>query len=329
MNQNIKGEDLYFSLSHFPSDLSFASELINSLASYEEKFSVSTALVFNKFLDNNFKIKFSESEIDKDALNTSYFDFYLISKKLNNEGTFFDMGAGYCRSGFFFSLYKEKVIHVTCYEVTKERSQFLDNYLKTYKGQSSICLMNKDLFMLDETPHADTFFFYFPLGEDLKKLMMAIVEENENSLIVCIESHGDFITYLNEEVIGCELYVEIKSIMPRHNPTICLYKILHSDGYFDFKEYLSYLLEEFYNVGTIVPIHKKMNSKMTRNFLSILAKESGHSVSICLNNKNYLLSEIKICYFSMYQLETSNPRRVFKIRDISKFILKSEHLDAI
>ena len=86
----------------------------------------------------------------------------------------------------------------------------------------NVLFYNEDL-LLSKIPIADTYFFYFPTGKVLDRILFELKSLKHDFKVVVIESHGEFISRLKFES-WLEVLKEIPLSSPRHYPNAVIYR---------------------------------------------------------------------------------------------------------
>lgn len=156
-------------------------------------------------------------DLHPDALNTSYSDYYQILESIPNGQTLVDLGAGLGRGSLLSCLLGTN----NCYsvEIVRERHLQLRSALAAFDQE--YLALQMDL-RCGEIPKAENFYIYFPKGEVFYHILRELIKRKSN-LYIC-EAHGDLIPFMELFSKTFRLVGEIPLHMPRHHPTINIYK---------------------------------------------------------------------------------------------------------
>ena len=192
--------------------------------------SIEDHVEFNKKLDNFFGISSTQTEkdldtslksnykgeVDSDGLNTFYADILSIESMLGEAKHIVDVGSGYCRVGLFLAI-RNSSLKITCIESQSSRLKAAIKFKEKY-NLNNLEILNEDISNVS-CLHADTFFFYFPVCDQVRSFLLNNMVFSSSS-IIAIESHGDFFDFLCTDFPGLEVVDEKRLVAPRHNPYI-------------------------------------------------------------------------------------------------------------
>lgn len=148
------------------------------------------------------------------ALLTSEEDFRAIFKMLPDIQTWIEPGSGHGLGPLLFAkLFPEK----RSIGIEFEKSRFdISQKLKTESNLSNVQFEHLDLFEND-LPIGDTYFFYFPTGMVLDRILNSLSKRKDIFRVIAIESHGDLLPRLKKETWLNEIK-QIPLSMSRHHP---------------------------------------------------------------------------------------------------------------
>jgi hypothetical protein len=136
----------------------------------------------------------SYSNLSSEALLTSIADFQRIFESVEIE-SWCELGAGYGLGTLLFSqLYPDK----KSYGIEFEAARVQYAIKEASQKNSSAHFIHADLLDCD-IPLVQTYFFYFPTGPVLDRILFELGSRLEDFQIVVIESHGDFLERLKLE----------------------------------------------------------------------------------------------------------------------------------
>lgn len=152
------------------------------------------------------------SGLDPEALLTSEEDFRRIFSSLPDLEIWVELGSGHGLGPLLFSyLYPEK----KSIGIEFERPRFEASIeLKEKHELTNVNFIHGDLLHC-EIPAGDAYFFYFPTGPVLDRILHELGSREGALKIIAIESHGDFLGRLNKESWLKEV-MEIPLTSPRH-----------------------------------------------------------------------------------------------------------------
>ncbi len=168
---------------------------------------------------------YTDFPIHRDALNTSYEDFYLLMNTLAKRPChFIDCGAGLGRSIFVANSYFPHIT-ITGLEMVAERVDLCQKSLQA-AGLDSSQMQQYDL-MAAPLPLADVYFFYLPVGPLFYRLTHQLMEyaQNRAITIICVESHGDFYRHLDLCLPFLPRFEEVELQGKRHHQKARIYHI--------------------------------------------------------------------------------------------------------
>lgn len=300
-------------------------ELIKNFPINEIK-SIDDHLRLNKKLDDFFEISFSTSEssidtsleahykgeVESDGLNTFYADILWIEELLGDTKHLVDVGAGYCRVGLMLAI-RNPNLKITCIENQPSRVAAALKFKQAHQ------LDNLEIVIADieevKLLKADTFFFYFPVCEQVRKFISTHIN---NSPIIAIESHGDFFEFLKNDFPGIKVIDERTLIAPRLDPKIKKWKLVDKENFNKVHAYANDICDK-------LNLTKKVKFSYLDNVFSSVLIDKLRSLSQVkiefINGDKVALSKLNKCYFKLYQLESTGPRRVYKYNQIKHLLL--------
>lgn len=158
-------------------------------------------------------------DIELEALQTSYNDYYQIIMDLKEDHVLCDLGAGYGRGSFLANqLNFENVYSV---ELSQERIQAAWNSCEKL-GISKNYFIQADILEIDLSKF-DAFYLYFPKNPMFLKLFKKLKTYNREFTFYVTESHGDMIPFLSHLSFLTEVG-EFACSLPRHEDKIKKYK---------------------------------------------------------------------------------------------------------
>ena len=174
------------------------------------------------------KESYIENDLECNALNNSYLDFYRIAQALeikSNE-TFVDLGAGYCKAGLAIPLLNSE-IKVTCLEFVKERIESAKNASLKLPHHSTQFIVQNLLEENLELPTAKYYFIYLPNGKLLASLLKRLkkISLSSHFKLIVIESHGELVNRLKIEKSWLDSPIVIlQSSLQRHDNNIYVFE---------------------------------------------------------------------------------------------------------
>ncbi|MCF8058886.1 MAG: hypothetical protein K9K67_06305 [Bacteriovoracaceae bacterium] len=164
------------------------------------------------------------------ALFTGYQDFLsihddLIKRNLTSIG---DLGAGNCRSKILFDFLKAP-FQTFAYEFVPERVTAAINCYQKLSLSDVDTIIQADL-KTHELPLLDAYFIYLPVGKTLKKIIqqLKVLSTQKPLTLYVIESHGDLLNYLEDQLCALERVGELPLKGVRHYPNIVIYHLFDS-----------------------------------------------------------------------------------------------------
>lgn len=273
---------------------------------------IESHLEFNSELDLRYNLNHIHFETDieehypdlnQNALNTSYFDYYQILKSIPKGQNIADLGAGLGRGSLlscllgFKNCFSIEAVTKRCDQLKSALSQFESEYL----------VIHADL-VKSPIPDYDNYYLYFPKSIALYHILRKLFRKN--GLVYVCEAHGDTIPFIELFPDQLECIKEIPLAMPRHYPFIKIYKIksaeLENDIHTNFScWYLRnfdsdlIIIAKFNYIG----MKKEVSLLMPiRNFDLIIYK-SQLALQHRVSNRRYVLNqEIKISHTSNAKL---------------------------
>jgi hypothetical protein len=157
-------------------------------------------------------------DLDPRALYTSEQDLKNIVSHPLVSGTWVDFGAGDGESLYQYALLHphQRAIGI---ELCPQRVAASEKKLAGVAGAEIVL---GDLWSC-EVPLGQTYFFYFPTGPVLDRLLSVLSQRQKNFVIVAIESHGDLLSRLDREA-WLSRSDEIPLSSARHYPNAVFYK---------------------------------------------------------------------------------------------------------
>lgn len=152
--------------------------------------------------------------LQSEALYSSLEDLWNIFQSKWVRGSFLDIGAGIgIPSLFYGSLYTDR--KSTGVESSQAR------FLEGQKLSRDLQLQNVELQLADllvvEIEKADTYYFYFPTGPVLDRVLFELYRRQDVFTCVVVESHGDLVERFEKEP-WLKLKEKILLTSSRHNP---------------------------------------------------------------------------------------------------------------
>ncbi len=185
-----------------------------------------TSPLKSKFQDKD-KESYSDGLTGVDALFTSYQDFLTIHDDLikRNLKSFGDLGAGNCRSKILFDLIQAPFSSVA-FEFVPERISAARSCYQSLGLTDNEGLIEADLKSY-QLPQLDAYFIYLPVGETLKHIIHQLKNHSIKRVpfLYVIESHGDLINYLEDQLPTLKKLDELPLTGTRHNPNINVYQL--------------------------------------------------------------------------------------------------------
>lgn len=157
--------------------------------------------------------------LDKDALNTSYQDFENIADYLQSQEVteLLDIGSGDGRS----LIHLGNRMKMTGVELHPERVKSTTETLERNNIHARVLELDLNR---DELPYSQSYYLYFPTGEALDFILCQMYQRRkENFWLVAMESHGDLIETLSQQVWLDQVH-HIPSPMPRHKKGIYFFR---------------------------------------------------------------------------------------------------------
>jgi hypothetical protein len=180
----------------------------------------------SKFQDKD-KESYSDGLTGADALFTSYQDFLTIHDDLikRNFKSFGDLGAGNCRSKILFDLIKAPFSSFA-FEFVPERISAARSCYQSLGLADNEGLIEANLKHC-QLPLLDAYFIYLPVGETLKRIIqqLKIHSIKKTPFLYVIESHGDLINYLEDQLPTLKKIEELPLVGTRHHPNINVYQL--------------------------------------------------------------------------------------------------------
>jgi len=165
---------------------------------------------------------YAGEELLESALNTSWYDYYLMIKYLkNNNLTLLDLGASYCKGSLLSSLLKFDNIHSV--EIVKERIQFAKDTAKRLKLNEELYIHGDAL--TTDLSLFDVFFIYQPVGRLLNSLLNKLCENQVAKKLWLVESHGDLINRVTFDNRFTNEQSLLKFSSKRHDPNLYQFQI--------------------------------------------------------------------------------------------------------
>lgn len=158
--------------------------------------------------------------LEAEALLTSQADFETIFTKLIRPKSWVEFGSGY---GLGPLLFANKFPEAKSTGIEFEKVRYETSLkLLAESGLKNVSLHYLDL-LTSEIPISDYYFFYFPTGHVLDRILSELGKMEHEFRIVVIESHGDFLERLKfEEWLEKEDEVKIHSA--RHHDHAVIFK---------------------------------------------------------------------------------------------------------
>ena len=169
-----------------------------------------------------------ENELESNALNNSYLDFYKMALSLNiqEHESFVDLGAGYCKAGLSISLFNPN-IKVQCLEFVKERVLSAREASKKLDKHNAHFIVQDLLDHQLELPIANYYFIYLPNGKLLESLLkrLKLISKSFSFKLIVIESHGELVNRIRLESSWLEPpQSKLKTMLPRHDNQIYVFQ---------------------------------------------------------------------------------------------------------
>lgn len=169
------------------------------------------------------KDSYTDNELSMTALNTSFADWYVLLKHLNQDETLIDLGSGYSKGSILSAIY-EDLANVESYEYIMERVNSSKEALRT------LALSDKTIHhqnLLTHFPEGNNYFMYLPASIFTEKILLQILEIacRQRIKLYAVESHGDFINLLkSKKWLNLKEKLSLKT--PRHDPSIYIFNSL-------------------------------------------------------------------------------------------------------
>lgn len=162
----------------------------------------------------------SYPDLEVHALLTSEEDFRTIFNELPEIKSWVELGSGHGLGPLLFgSLFSDK----SAIGIEFENARFEASVEQKIIHQlNNVTFIHGDL-LTCEIPHGDAYFFYFPTGMVLDRILSELGNRKDFFRIIAIESHGDFISRLRKE----SWLKEVKSIpltSLRHHPAAIVFE---------------------------------------------------------------------------------------------------------
>lgn len=156
----------------------------------------------------------------QEALSTQFMDYYKVYERI--EGDLIDYGSGYSKGTLLFESLAQK--HCYSYEYLEQRVLYTSNLCERLKLDKSY-IYKSDL-LTSDIPIGDNYFIYLPLGDVFFRLIQKLVHLNHRAHFFIIESHGDFIDYIE----SLNKWFYLKEVIPsesnRHHSGIYHYEFI-------------------------------------------------------------------------------------------------------
>lgn len=242
-------------------------------------------------------------DLNQDALNTSYFDYYQILKSISKGQNIADLGAGIGRGSLlscllgFKNCFSIEIVTKRCDQLKSALSQFESEHLA----------VQADL-VRSPIPDCDNYYLYFPKSIALYHILRKLFKKN--GLVYVCEAHGDTIPFLELFPDQLECIKEIPLAMPRHYPFIKIYKIksatLENNIHTNFQSWYARnfdsdlnIIAKFNHIG----MKKEVSLLMPIKNYDLVIYKSQLALQHRVSNRRYVLyQEIKISHTSNAKL---------------------------
>lgn len=152
------------------------------------------------------------------ALSTSFDDYYKIYKDLN--GDLIDYGAGYCKGSLLFESLGDKKCF--SYELKQSRLEYTKALMQKM-ALNSQSIIKRDL-LTEDIPIGENYLIYLPLGDVFFRLVHQLYSSKKEAIFYIIESHGDFLEYIENLPLWLKKIDVIDSESLRHKNGIHKYR---------------------------------------------------------------------------------------------------------
>jgi hypothetical protein len=174
--------------------------------------------------------KGSYSGLSSEALLTSDEDFRAIFQAVNIE-SWCELGSGHGLGTLIFSdIFPDK----KSFGVEFEKSRLDFSLAQAQQKNSSAQFIHADLLSCN-IPEVQTYFFYFPTGPVLDRILFELGKRTDDLQLIVIESHGDFLERLKLESWLVPIQ-EIELVSCRHYQQAVVFKkvSMKKDSIFDY-----------------------------------------------------------------------------------------------
>lgn len=202
-------------------------ELLTTFTNLERKPDTQKLISLNNELDIFFGITDATIEssdddhypdLDPNALNTSYLDYYKILKSLPKGEVLIDLGAGAGR-GSMLCVFLD-LPRCVSFEFERARVDRLKRALEVYKERD--LALQGDLADLD-FPEQSYYYLYFPKNRIFYHVLRELMRRE--ALVYICESHGDMLPFLSLFKSNLKQLSELSASMPRLSQKIPLFKL--------------------------------------------------------------------------------------------------------
>jgi hypothetical protein len=158
--------------------------------------------------------------LSSEALLTSAEDFKTIFNALPEIKVWIEPGSGHGLGPLLFaSLYPQKKSIGIEFELPRFEAS---EALKKQSAMNNVTFQHLNLLDHD-LPLGDTYFFYFPTGMVLDRMLHSLKQRTDRFRLIAIESHGDLLPRLNKEIWLREVK-QIPLKQQRHHPFAVVYE---------------------------------------------------------------------------------------------------------
>jgi|GEM_PF-2223199 len=181
----------------------------------------------SKVKELNLKEAYTDLPLSAEALYTSYQDLLMVRESLINKAvkSFTDIGSGIGRAKVLFD-FLDSPFRTDSIEIVQERHQAGIKAHSTFQLKDSDGFINANLLNFP-LPKSDSFLIYLPVGPTLFKVLeeLKILSTQKDVYLYVIESHGDLISFLEDQLPSLKLLENLTLHSKRHHPDVNVYQL--------------------------------------------------------------------------------------------------------
>lgn len=273
-------------------------------------------------VETKFKHQSPEAYKDQltiDGLNTAYIDIYKLVTFLKKDSVILDVGAGYCRFALLMSIFRPDILIVSIDFVNERMKKAIQ--FTSHHHIKNVLFFNEDISSFKLEIDIDYLFFYFPVCDQLKFFIENNLK-NDHS-IIAIESHGDFFDFVDNELIGFEVVNSFPLSITRHDCDMRIYQYINHSKFLEFERIFCQQRDELMNKQKL----KFTNHNLQLSTYIFIKMRKIDNVKVSFKNGEvYDIKSLQNSYFEQYQIESKDPRRVYKYSEILHFFYNINYI---